>query len=479
MPQKKEKKKTNKKSHKKKHLNQTNQNIIFQSIPNYSSSQAAGHQYNKNKVYFGPAMQQESRTDNLVGDLVGKLINKIESDKTQQTQDYSKEIQPINNSNSNSGNNSVVNIYSDGTKNEDKKPDKKPDEKASQTTEAGESLSDAVSSGMRSAARSTTEEFFLSAGAGLASIGGAALSTAGWRNRKSIRNSISSFPTNAKNRLSSISERFKNPRAYSQFEDALSPSVTGSPVASAAGARAASVTGSRRPSNASSQGPMAILSESVGISPARTRTASAARPRSNSASSENYADVFIPENLGEQFSNVRTPAPRRSGLNTIQRGFLKRNLRNQGLDTANRSPINQDILRGGFSSSSPRRSVIISQNQSSDSITRARTSGIQQHDGVSTRSIRAETGEPHAQLQMGTPTRKKLNPLPKSSEKSPSTPKLSDLKPLPAKRGRPKGSGAPKPMKIKYDKPGRPALQPDPMEPETTNAPKLRLPRKK
>jgi hypothetical protein len=332
---------------------------------------------------------------------------------------------------------------------------------------------------MRSAARSTTEEFFLSAGAGLASIGGAALSTAGWRNRKSIRNSISSFPTNAKNRLSSISERFKNPRAYSQFEDALSPSVTGSPVASAAGARAASVTGSRRPSNASSQGPMAILSESVGISPARTRTASAARPRSNSASSENYADVFIPENLGEQFSNVRTPAPRRSGLNTIQRGFLKRNLRNQGLDTANRSPINQDILRGGFSSSSPRRSVIISQNQSSDSITRARTSGIQQHDGVSTRSIRAETGEPHAQLQMETPTRKKLNPLPKSSEKSPSTPKLSDLKPLPAKRGRPKGSGAPKPMKIKYDKPGRPALQPDPMEPETTNAPKLRLPRKK
>ena len=84
-------------------------------------------------------------------------------------------MQPINNSNSNSGNNSVVNIYSDGTKNEDKKPD----EKASQTTEAGESLSDAVSRGMRSAARSTTEEFFLSAGAGLASIGGAALSTAG------------------------------------------------------------------------------------------------------------------------------------------------------------------------------------------------------------------------------------------------------------------------------------------------------------
>jgi hypothetical protein len=59
------------------------------------------------------------------------------------------------------------------------------------------------------------------------------------------------------------------------------------------------------------------------------------------------------------------------------------------------------------------------------------------------------------------------------------SPEPFGLPPLPAKRGRPKGSGAPKPMKIKYDKPGRPALQPDPMEPETTNAPKLRLPRKK
>ena len=61
------------------------------------------------------------------------------------------------------------------------------------------------------------------------------------RNRKAIRNSISSFPTNAKNRLSSISERLKNPRAYNQFDDALSPSVSGSQTASAAGARAASV----------------------------------------------------------------------------------------------------------------------------------------------------------------------------------------------------------------------------------------------
>ena len=101
MPQK--KKKTNKKSHKKKHINQNNKTIIYQSIPNYSSTQSGGHQINKN-VSFGPPQQQETRTDNLVGDLVGKLISKIETDKTQQTQDYSKEIQPNNNNNN-------VNIY--------------------------------------------------------------------------------------------------------------------------------------------------------------------------------------------------------------------------------------------------------------------------------------------------------------------------------------------------------------------------------
>ena len=41
------KKKTNKKSNHKKHLNQTKKNIIYQTIPNYSSSQITGHQYNK------------------------------------------------------------------------------------------------------------------------------------------------------------------------------------------------------------------------------------------------------------------------------------------------------------------------------------------------------------------------------------------------------------------------------------------------
>ncbi len=73
---------------------------------------------------------------------------------------------------------------------------------------------------------------------------------------------------------------------------------------------------------------MTGLSEPVGISPARTRTASsaqrgsAARLRNNS--SEKYADVFIPENLAERFSNARTPEPRRPVLNTEERSFVNR-----------------------------------------------------------------------------------------------------------------------------------------------------------
>ena len=85
--------------------------------------------------------------------------------------------------------------------------------------------------------------------------------------------------------MSSISERFRNPRAYQAQVDVV-PDVTGSP--------AASVAGSRRPSSASSQGPMDILSESVGISPARA----ARLPRAASASprdSEVFYTVHVPD----------------------------------------------------------------------------------------------------------------------------------------------------------------------------------------
>ena len=47
--------------------------------------------------------------------------------------------------------------------------------------------------------------------------------------------------------------------------------------------------------------------------------------------------------------------------------------------------------------------------------------------------------------------------------------------------GRPKGSGAPKPMRIEYDRPGRPKSMRDPDEPvsEQIKTPKLRMPKKK
>jgi hypothetical protein len=213
-----------------------------------------------------------------------------------------------------------------------------------------------------------------------------------WRNRKAIRNSISNIPTNARNSLGSIRERFRSSSAYRPQVDVPSPTV--------------SVPASRRPSSASNQAASSAehniidpYFSAVGISPersARVTTASSAqrapvaRPRSNSGSSS--SSVFYREgegiNLIEQFdnasakrsSNMRTPKSVARGLNTEQRILLEQTLKKQGLDPTNLSPINQDILRG-------------------------RPSGIQQRDiGASTRTVRAQTGEPHAQLQ--TPARR-------------------------------------------------------------------------
>ena len=129
---------------------------------------------------------------------------------------------------------------------------------------------------------------------------------------------------------------------------------------------------------------MDSISSAVGISPERrARVTTAARPRSNSVSSANYREG-TGTNLIEQFDNTsaaRTSATRRqSALNSENRELLQRALRNQGLDPDNLSPVNQDILMG-------------------------RQSGIQERDvGTSTRSVRAQTGEPHTQLQ--TPARR-------------------------------------------------------------------------
>jgi hypothetical protein len=82
MPQKKEKKENKKvkkpKTTRKPHSKQVKTTIIQQAIPNYSSGQITGHQYNKDHVQFAQ-QQQQSHTDNIVGELVGRLMNKIEN----------------------------------------------------------------------------------------------------------------------------------------------------------------------------------------------------------------------------------------------------------------------------------------------------------------------------------------------------------------------------------------------------------------
>ena len=245
----------------------------------------------------------------------------------------------MNNTSSSSITGPLVQIYNDGTKKEDKKPDATP-----QTPDnPGDN---AISDGIKNAARSATEDFFLNAGSGLAAIAGAALGTSGWRNRKAIRNSISNIPTNARNSLGSIRERFRGSSAYRPQVDVPSPAV--------------SVPASRRPSSASSAENNIIdpYFSAIGITPERSARittsssaprGSAARPRSNSTSSVNYREGGG-TNLIEQFDNTsvsRASAARRTpALNTEQRSFLERTLQNQGLDPTNLSPVNQQILRG-------------------------------------------------------------------------------------------------------------------------------------
>ena len=146
-------------------------------------------------------------------------------------------------------------------------------------------------------------------------------------------------------------------------------------------------------------------------------------------------------------------------LNTEERRFLERTLRNNGLDPNHLSPVRQDVLRGGFTSS-PRPAVIISQNPQtsrlSETLRSGRPSGIQQHDGVSTRSIRAATGEPHTQLQ--TPARGNVG-RPRIRQFGP--------EPRPNRRGRPTNA--------ELAARAQEQLQVSPQ----LHTPKLRLPKKK
>ena len=378
MPQKKVKKKTNKKS--RKHTQsqkQINQTIIHQAIPNYSSSQVSGHQYNNNRVQFAPAMQQQSRTDNLVGDLVGKLITKIESDGNQQTQQYSKEILPVNNSNS--GNNSVVNIYTDGTKKEEKKTDETIGSTISEGIKSGTGT--AIGTAVSTITGATEAPQGLGAGPIAGIVTGGLLVAGGLiANRGRIGRGI-------QRASNSVRSRFGGQRLGRGYNGLDRPPPIGAAFEEVPEARRVSTelqtgsrvgtdlqTGSRRGTdnaalNARLDEHLRRIRDQVrpieeAISTSRQQSRPPTRPPS-------IADENAPLLIAQPPLSARSNSSRSSSSSS------SRNLINAS--PAARSPI----LEAGITYAPTQR---------------ARTSGVQEHSGVSTRNTRAQTGEPHTQL---------------------------------------------------------------------------------
>ena len=382
MPQKKKAaKKAAKKTAKKTQTKQTkqiNQTIIQQTLPNYSSGQMSGHQYNKDHIQFVPQVQQ-THTDNVMGDLVNRLMNKIENDNNKETQQYTKEIQPINNNN-----NQTVNIYSD-TKKTDVESDNKKDEDSS-----------VVNKG-----RSAAEDIGIGIAGGVGAIGVAAGATSAIRNKAKIGKGIKSVFRGAGTRLGGIAESSRllfKPRGYSQQIDDVAPGVIqeGERITTS---RASSVASSRRPSNASVKDavqPVNIttpkssekdilehLSDSIGFSSNKAP----ARSRANSnASSDLYAEQARHLLYGspEQFSNVTSTAntTRKSGLDTGKKQSLDKFLKEQRLDTESRSPFNSEKFQGRKSEPL----ISFTGSPASQVIAKGRKSDTHLSDGINTRS---------------------------------------------------------------------------------------------
>ena len=405
MPQ---KKKTNKKSHKKKHLN-PKQTILYQSIPNYSSGQNTGHQNNKN-VSFSPSVQQESRTDNLVGDLVSRLIGKIENDGNKQTQEYSKEIQPINNNN-------VVNVYKDGTVAESSSGSSGssgsagssgPSSSSSSSGSSGSSGSDAVSRIQESV---KTQAIDATSGAigGAITTGIGLIGTAIYKRKKlteGIKNLFKkkndgiklggdASSSRLKEELQPIMEttatkpKTKPPKLPKGYHEQVPTNPEMTPVepttmfsrrervvheAAGTGMRTPRQSLSRSSSSSSNyrSGPVNLVEEF-----------SNSTPTQNIVRSEPQSTVIKRTDLiKQQLEGIfgASSARKSPALNSEERKFVEKTLKKQNLDPSNLSPVNPDILRT------------------------ARPSAIQRHDGVLTRNTRAQIREPHVQLQMGTQT---------------------------------------------------------------------------
>lgn len=371
MPQK--KKTANKKNQKKKRINPNKQNIVIQSIPNYSSSQSSGHQYNSNKnVSFAPAVQQESRTDNLVGDLVGRLISKIETDGNKQTQEYSKEIQPVTNTNQPVNNNNV-NIYNTvpGTTTESSgSSGSSSGSSGSSSGSSGSSGSDTVSRIQESV---KTQAIDATSGAigGVITAGIGAVA-AGIYNRKKLGEGI-------KKLFKKDGDKLGGSLVNSRLVDRQNDYVRGTkPGVYTDLQRAPKVKGSNAEYSAAPNPLQGDFDKYI-----------------SETTKDKIKRIQEQAKQFEQSRKISTPTitPRASPSPSISAPPINLSLSPQPIY------INQIA-----SELKKRNSARLNLSFSSPEITNARPSGIQQHNGVSTRSIRAETGEPHVQLEMGTQT---------------------------------------------------------------------------
>ena len=371
MPQKKKEKKTNKKSHKKKHLNQK-QNIIFQSIPNYSSEQFTGHQNNKNNIQYAPAMQQESRTDNLVGDLVSKLIGKIETDGNKQKQQYTQEIQPVSNSNTNSGSNDntnsgntsgntqTVNVYPSSGQATSEGSDSK---KSVVETAAGTAITAATG-------LSTAETAGIAAG-----VGGGVLALGGglFAARKKLGQAIKS--TFGGKKLGGNAGTSRLVRGDDEYVRGTRQGVNTDLQL------APKVKDSKPGTYAKLQNELDPLHEDFHVMTMAETRARLDKIREQAKQSEQKRQISTP---------TPTPTPRASPKPTPINLSLSPN------------PIYIEPIASNLKK---RNSARINLSFPSPEITNARPianarqSGIQQHDGVLTRNLRMQTGEAHTELR--------------------------------------------------------------------------------
>ena len=386
----KKKKTGNKKTNNKKHLDKTKKNIVYETIPNYSSSQIAGHQ-NNNNVQFGPQPQQLSRTDNLVGDLIGKLITKIETDGNQQTQQYSREIQPINNNNN-------INIQNSA-----------PATTTVTTDSSGSSGSSGSSSGSSDTAASkitnTVTEKVVESSAGLiagsvvAGVGGLGGLGGLIYNRKKIGEGIKNLFSRNGNKLGGKAQtsrlkedlqpimettaaqpKTKPPKLPKGYHEQVptNPEMTpAEPVtlfsrrieeAGGTGMRTPIRSLSRSSSSSSNYKSGAInLADEFGSSTPSQNIITRSEPKSTV--------IKRTDLIKQQLESVFGQSSARKSLNSEERKFVENTLKRQNLDPSNLSPVNPDIIN------------------------RARTSAVQRHDGVLTRNRRAQLMEPHTQLE--------------------------------------------------------------------------------